>query len=180
MDPSVEQPPRCAYFYYATASLQADRHEHLDVAAYLMQEAQIGASDKIEDLIPVWAQQAKARQMTPVGWALGDLRWRRRSYLVVVLDAAGVTFDSADDLVITDGDHTFKDKTLIDFTTANGSAMQAIYCRNHIRKRDGTAWKHNESESFSPLRLELARRDGSSQPIVTHDDVGTNTGPPKT
>jgi hypothetical protein len=167
--------PRCAYFYYVTPGEEKDGHFHGNVAACLMQEADIRPSDNIEDLISDWAQRAKDGQMSPIGWALGDLTWRRESYFVVVLDAPGYRFDSEESLVISNGDHTFKDKRLIPVTTSDGSRMQAIYCRNHIRKRNGEPWRHGDiREEYKPLMLAVTGAKG----LVTHEDVGTNLGPP--
>jgi hypothetical protein len=173
--------PRCAYFYYVSEGKGDARHPHAAVEAYLMQEDGIGPRDKIEDLIPVWAQRAKDRRMRPVGWALGDLRWRRKSFLVVVLDASSARFDSAEGLVIGEGADSFREKTLVDFATSDGSRMQAIYCLNLMRKKGGGGWDPDkiEHDKYYPLRLELTSKSGAERPIITHDDVGTNTGPPR-
>jgi hypothetical protein len=172
--------PRCAYLYYVTPIKAKTGDIHADVKAYLMQENEIGANEKIEDLISQWAERVKAEELTPVGWALGDLRWRRSSYLVVLLNVPGAMFTSAEGLVITGSKHTIFDRNLIDVQTNDGSKMQAIYCRNHIVKCGGGKWNENDRpEKFDPLRLDLEPIDAAAAPIVTHDDVGTNLGPPR-
>lgn len=168
---------RCAYFYYVTPETPAVGHPHANVEAFLMQEEQISASARIEDLIPVWAQQAKDEQLTAIGWAFGDLRWRRRNHFVVVVNAPGYHLDSEEALVITGGGHTFTDKTLMSFTTTDGTKMQAIHCLNHVRRADGTAMGERDRDDFYPLKLEFAHAAGSMHPLVTHDDTGTNIGP---
>jgi hypothetical protein len=173
----------CAYFYYVTPGrIGNDGHFHANVRAFLMQEGDFASSRDIKELIPEWAQRAKNNQMTPVGWGLGDLRWRRKSYFIVVLDAADWDFTSERQLSIREESETFSDKTLLKFTTADGTEMQAIYCRNHIRKKGGGEWDpHGGDHDTYELELNPTRRGAvadSPRRDRDHDDVGTNTGPP--
>lgn len=170
---------RCAYFYYVTPPGPAPLHVHANVEVFVMQANEIGPSAKIEDLIPVWAQKAKDGQLTPVGWGLGDLRWRKRNHFVVVVNVPGYHLASEEALVITDGKKTFTNKTLINITTADGTRMQAIHCRNHVQRDDGTPLQEGDLRLFDPLRLELTHTTGGLYPLRTHDDVGTNIGPRK-
>lgn len=174
-------PPRCVYFHYVTPTRSPLLHHHGYVETYVMQESAICPGDRLEDLIPVWAQRVKKRELEPVGWAFGDVRWRRRSYLVVVLNAPGLKFASAEALDIAGGTATkFGKKTLMNFTTADGTAMQSIHCLNHFRKQDGTSLGDRDRDDFYPLRLAFTSVPlAVSDPVesFTHDDSGTNMGP---
>ncbi|AQR73561.1 hypothetical protein [Sphingomonas sp. LM7] len=165
-----------AYFYYVTPG-QTMHGYHGKVEAFLIHAGDVNSSAKIEDLIPIWTSEIKSGARKPVGWGLGDLKWRWKSYLVVVLDAPGYKFGSAEGLVITGGRHTFTGKTLTQFTTTDGSKVQAIYCINHVKKKNGKPWKDAELETFYPLKLDVLRGP-SVHPFFSHDDTGTNTGPP--
>lgn len=173
-------PLRCAYFHYVTPGSTLARHHHGFVETYVMQEGAIGESDKLEQLIPVWAQKVKNGEIDPAGWAFGDVRWRRESYLVVVLDAPGFKFGNANALTITDGDHTFGKKQLIDIRCDDGTAMQAIYCINHFKNKvDGKPLPDGKSEQFK-IKLDITPvtpAGADTVKMVTHDDVGTNIGP---
>ncbi len=118
----------------------------------------------------------------------GRRKWKRRSYFVYYDRTAGLI---KDDAVSFSGDGTcFLDGA--DVSRRDG--IYAFYCINHMRKgghdqKPGDAQRflikvnhtHRTAAEDEPeKRGDAAGRVnvGAGRPIVTHDDSGTNTGPP--
>jgi hypothetical protein len=163
------------YFYYVTPAPAGDHHPN--VKAYFISDDWQPSEPTIKDQIRRLAEQARRGALgRAAGMALGDLNWRYKSYLVVVLDAPGADSALQLDLEITDGGHTFEGKTLTD-VTADGAKLRAVYFRNRIKKANNGTW-NRQPECFK-LDLKVSPAAGLGPPIFTHDDVGTNLGPPR-
>jgi hypothetical protein len=172
----ILEPLQCVYFYYATPGSDP---KHPDIKAYV--ELYPNAIGNIEKEIETLAKRAKTDPtMKPAGWAMGDLRWRRKSYLVVVLDHNDMKFGSEKALRIEDKDKCFEAKKIITFKL-DGNDVQAIYCRNKFKDKDGNDINgdhdHPDHEEYD-IYLDLVPKTLLSEaPPLTHADTGQNIGP---
>ncbi len=161
---SGSQASQYIYFYYVTASRDG-KHPYIEACAHKR------GAGSLEEEIAALIDKAQGGRMEPSGWAMGDLRWRHRSHIVVALDATdhelhGVTFSDIGDV-----DHT---KTFIHGTTGEVRGLPVWHCLNTHEKKNGTQWGETDKEEFN-VHLEVHSREKG---ILGHNDTGTNTGPP--
>jgi hypothetical protein len=111
----------------------------------------------------------------PSGFQLGDIRWRKKSYFVVVVEdpkywlakdnAVSFTYQGGGG-----GNHSFKSGKDI----LVGSNVTRFFCINHMRKygAQGGDVDANGEQYTVTLNHPMAVN------ILAHSDTGTNTGPP--
>jgi hypothetical protein len=163
--------PHCLYLYYVTA---ADDHGEPVIQAFVRAFERPIAD--IQRAIAELTQEVADGLAAPVGWGLGDLRWHRKSYLAVVLNDPARRFMDEDGLDIVDGRYSFDPGRLIEFdideAPGGTTSIQAIYRKNHVRKKDGTPWGGVADE------YEIYLRPDPPYPHHLHEDTGQNLGPP--
>jgi hypothetical protein len=158
---------RYIYFYYVTPPTPSDHH--LQVQAFVIHEKQ-GISN-INTRIHELAVAAREGRLSPSGWAIGDIKWRKPSYLAIVLDAGTLKLENVkfEDEEKGDASYTFKNRRkLVPIGNVSG-----WYCINHVRKKDGSPWIHDK-EDFKVL---LETVPPFPHEIRGHNEAGTNTGP---
>jgi hypothetical protein len=159
--------PRCVYLYHVTAS--PDGNEPYIEAFVHNHDKAIGAGD-IEPLIIALAQKAIDKEIQPCGWAMGDLRWHRISYIAIVMHDPNRVFRNAKEFVIYDKQQAFGDNIFFTFKIG-ADEVQIIYCRNDIKYKNG-------QPSGSVQEFELRLNPDPNYPHHLHEDTGQNMGPP--
>jgi hypothetical protein len=126
-----------------------------------------------EGVIKNLAGDIEAGAYRQCGWKIGDVRWRRRSYMVFLLEDPNETLTT----VTFSPGHAFQGgKTIAAFTSPNGKRITGFYCTNHMKKGDGS----DVDARGEAIRVH-AVHTAAPPPIVhflTHEDTGTNMGPP--
>ncbi len=161
-------PVHCMYFYHLTPT--GDK-------AYLVDFGRVISRQKIEDEIVEAKRRIDKGEVTIGGYALGDIRWRRRSYFVVWYEDPHGTLKGCDAVVFKDMDdgdlHPFADGD--DFEIGDATIF---YCLNHMTSRGGNQpVPDHESEHFK-LHVQHGKRGDRAFERRGHTDTGTNTGPP--
>ncbi|MEA3004355.1 MAG: hypothetical protein QOH81_3143 [Sphingomonadales bacterium] len=180
--------PHCIYFYYLTMDPDPTRF----VRVYVISRARPIAN--IQQEVESIVDEIKRGIRTPCGWRLGDVKWRRRGYLVFIMDDATATLTPGNGVEFgykgLGGNHTFFDgDDLTPFDNITG-----VYCLNHMQKAGGGVLGSADPEEIfeispnhdpdrSPTHNDSdanhqSRGERSTYVPKIHNDSGTNTGPP--
>ena len=159
--------PQCVYFYHLTVN--PDSLHHPLVRAYHHDEKAAITPAAVDALAGNLLTRARAGDINPVGYGLGDLRWRRSSYLIFVADKEVGTLT---DVGLPEReDHTFGPKVKI---TGLAGATGVAYWNKMLPGPN--AWHRPDGrwqETFALHAHPAWRKD-----FRTHEDTGTNMGPP--
>lgn len=170
-DPGLQV--HCMYFYRLTDSPDPKQN----VQAYFVDFGRAIDRNIIGQEIAEAKKKIDDGEVTIGGYALGDLRWRRRSYLVFLYEEPGGILRGGDAVTFKDmtgGDlHPFADGEDIKIGTT-----PCFYCLNHMAYRGGNQpIPPRTSEQFT-LHVQHMRKGGRKFERRGHSDTGTNTGPP--
>jgi hypothetical protein len=110
----------------------------------------------------------------PCGWRIGDVRWRRRSYMVFLLEDSTETLNT---VIFTPG-HAFRSgQNIAEFNSPHGKRITGYYCSNHMKKPDDS-----DVDGFGEaIRVHVYHTGSHGPPLPVafgHEDTGTNLGPP--
>lgn len=156
--PSPDFSARCIYFYYLTES---------NDAKYNVRTFFIEYPDKISDIenkIVEILDSIRSGKLMPCGWALGDLKWRRISYIVIAYDDWGQQLKQNDAITI-DYDKYFKGGQDLLLKTPYQN-ITCFYCENYV------------GPATQKIQITVNHGHGTPFQITTHNDSGTNMGPP--
>ncbi len=162
--------PRCIYFYY----LVPHNQNHADVNCFIYDRNQVLNDATVDGLIPGFLAQAQGgayANLTPVGSFFEDITWVRQSYLVIMVDPSY----TLQNIRIWDSSHTLFNRRPLNIGSATG-----VRYHNYIVRRGGQTWNRDKREK-EQLWIEIEFRARSSKmglQIASHDDSGTNMGPP--
>jgi hypothetical protein len=157
---------RYVYFYYMKPPRsQSDHHPIVEAFVIHDKNGIRNIESRIRDLV----KDAREGRLSPSGWTIGDIRWRKPSYLAVVIDGNALKLK---DVLIEepgggDASYTFIGAKKFD----PGSGLTGWYCTNLVKKKHGS-WNYDEEKFHVKVDTipPLGRRLG-------HDETGTNTGP---
>jgi hypothetical protein len=158
--------PQCVYFYHLSADPSSS--DPVRVRAYFHDEKRDITPAAVDGLANTLLRNARNGTIHPAGYGLGDLRWRRVSYLVFVVDGA---LGGLDGIGLPEGHLSFGPKFKV------GSLDQAdgvAYLNKLVRGQNagnlpGGRWQ----ETF---RMEA--HPSMAKSLLDHEDSGTNMGPP--
>jgi hypothetical protein len=171
-------PSKYIYFYYL-------KEVSPKVRAYRIEKQNPVSDTEIEALVKDVATRIKNGTYPdqPDGFTLGRLTWKKKSYIAIVLEdnqqklinGNAVTFELELEDGSLDGNHTFRDGHDIPLFDNN---ITGFYCFNYMRGVHGNDLGNREAERFwvevhhnrSGMRAGAGPR--------SHDDAGTNLGPP--
>lgn len=165
----------CIYFYYLTE----DPDPRYNLRVFVIDRERYIPPQEMQREIETIVADIRNGNLTPCGWAFGDVKWRRKSYIVVVFDDPNgkLSRGNAVEFLHNVGgdDHPFRDGDDIQqFGTITG-----FYCFNHM-KQQGT--NHDlppgKSECYKVTAIHEHRLGGAVTSIRGHNDTGTNMGPP--
>jgi hypothetical protein len=175
----------CIYFYYLKET--PDLKEK--TRAFFLEYDHALNRDALEKEIPKLIEKANNGAIRPVGWKLGDIRWRRKSWFVVVLDddhhklkpgdAVSFEFKSSTGQSPAGPNHNFRYGKDIPISRT----ITGFVCYNQMKGSHGRPLD-DESEVFFVKVNHGGHGDGQGggkgaiERRFTHDDSGTNTGPP--
>ena len=173
--------PWCIYFYYIgkrTNGTKFVRHYY-----YTNENEELDPED-LPDRIKTLALNARLederdQKPPPTGSDLHFVVWTRKSYLVFMIDIEGLNFDPNDPVSITsvsgNPNRSFYDGKMVTITLpthATGTAAPSVFrCINHMKKGNGADQDGKE-------RFKITLNTIPQLSIVSHDDGGTNMGPP--
>ncbi|HEY0043844.1 MAG TPA: hypothetical protein VGB62_04760 [Allosphingosinicella sp.] len=160
--------PGYIYFYYVTATRDG---EHPYIEASVHKRSSGSLEENIADLI----HQAKAGDNHPSGWGMGDIRWRHRSHLVVVLNDGGCDLHG----VIFSNPPRSGVQHKVTFTSRRLDTIGNLpvwICTNNLWDRNKNPLTRRISQRFG-VALDVRSKNGVA-PSLGHNDSGTNTGPP--
>jgi hypothetical protein len=142
--------------------------EHLFTEAYFYDAGAPIHKNQIGDLVSELIEKARLKQIRPVGWHVGDLRWRRISYLALVVDDAD---DELEDVLVNGklpkDTKSFRQSRKI----AKKGAISGFWLLNEIQAEDGSGPLKGEAT----VSIRMKRK---KHPLLGHEDSGTNMGPP--
>jgi len=179
-DIALRDPLHCIYFYYVqqdAAGLGVRVYYHFDEdtpiedgQALMKLIEKLGANARLGDYAP-----------PPCGHSISSVPWRRKSYLVVLLDDPVLKFPDKDALQITfRGDpheavnHSFfnAQKLYVDLPGDHaGQVVTALCCVNLMQHKDG----RNMKDEDDPEEYSISVIPGGP---LRRDDGGTNQGGP--
>jgi hypothetical protein len=147
--------------------------------------------DEVPQIVRFLALNARNDDYVPPshGSDMGDV-WRRKSYLVVLLDHPTMKLNAGGALVVkTDGagfpNHTFFDAQDLDIDVSpsgNGRTLRsAICCKNHMKRNDaGDDLKKPSNGTVDSQEFEFRLYYSGRSRLVFdfYDSGGTNNGPP--
>ena len=167
--------PECIYFYYINPYLRWPMRVYY---------AEIPKGKTIKKVVQELADNAVDDEHSPppCGWSLGDLRWRRRSYLAMVVDDPNERVNPDDpaifDIARGQSNHTFLDGEYVDITAGKSKkALTGFWCINHLKKDEkGGELGDDEKQAFSIAPNSPSARQAMA--VLGGGDSGTNMGPP--
>jgi hypothetical protein len=181
--PKYDKRPHSIYFYYIykDAGVYNVRHYYFDnVVAVKRNDLKDIATNLANNArLPVSAQDPQ-----PKGTGINDIEWKRKSYLIVLIDdpAYELAKHRAIEFHYWDGDggnHTFFDaKDLdVDLPRQQGGPgterVSAVACLNHMKKnKNGNDLEEHDRQTFYFVLHPVLG------PRIFPDDGGTNLGPP--
>jgi hypothetical protein len=124
----------------------------------------------LERRIPDIVRSIRDGRLTPSGYKLGDIKWRRKSYFVAVLDDphSNLIQRNAFTFYLEGGsaqeNYSFFDG--VDIRILNN--VTGFYCINRMISEDGD-WPREKEEKYKVIANHVHR---------LHEDTGTNLGPP--
>jgi hypothetical protein len=162
---------RYMVFYYLTPT---GKPCHPDIKGICYHHG--GTIQNPEALIDDLISAAREGTLDLRGTGISSIPWRHKSYLAIVLEGREYTIDRDGGLTLEyadGGNHSFENIRYISPADASGA-----YCENHFRKENGRPWDLCEQETFG-VDLQYADRDGHRHECHrSHNESGTNTGPP--
>jgi hypothetical protein len=159
--------PQCVYFYHLTVN--PNDPDHPLVRAYHHDEKAAITPAAVDAVAQSLLTRARAGDIQPAGYGVGDLRWRRSSYLVFVADTQ---LGSLEDVGLPEnGNHTFGRRFKINGLSG---ATGVAYWNKMIRGPNATECEGDRWCEAFRLHPNPARAKG----FFTHEDTGTNMGPP--
>lgn len=167
--------PTCLYLYY----LIPTSVDHADIEVFVNESSVRLDDNNIDDFIKSTIVKIKNGDLHAVGWSFRDLAWRRISYIAVIADHARFILDHSGGVKFKkNGNHaeyTFKDLQPVSGLDAN---LTGVRCINHMLDDEGDRLGEHDRETFK-VKLKFKTRQGFNDPGPrTHDDSGTNLGPP--
>lgn len=165
-DATVTGLPQCIYFYHL--SLDPEDATHPRVRAYFHDEKATITPAAAGALAKALLIEARSGALNPVGYGVGDLRWRRVSYLIFVADD---TLGDIDGVGLPERHVSFGPKFRIrDLDQAFGVAYwNKVLPGPEAHEMEGGRWAE-------PFRIHA--HPGGSKSLFEHEDTGTNMGPP--
>jgi hypothetical protein len=174
--------PHCIYFYYV--GLDAGKVENIKHYYHDNGSDPIEYGD-VDQIAQTLTTNAALGDCVPPqhGSGFKDMIWRRRSYLVFVLDHAlfeiwqgrFMEFNAKNGGL---ENHTFFDakEFTVQVPTARGPVQRGAFaCINHLKNSNGDDLLPGARENFS---FALCMRWGNFPEPLTYDPGGTNQGPP--
>jgi hypothetical protein len=157
------------YVYYLRITNDPEAH----TAVYCVDLRTPVPPGHAEGVIKSIAGDIEAGAYQQCGWKIGDVRWRRRSWMVFLLEDPNETLTT----VSFNPAHAFLGgKTISEFTSPAGKRLTGYYCTNHMKKMNG-----NDVDAVGERIRVHAVHSAAPPPIVnffSHEDTGTNMGPP--
>jgi len=182
----ISDPLHCIYFYYLQF-VEKNKGEDAApvVTAYYHfdEDTAIKDDQHLEDLVTKLGANARAGDFAPpsCGSGISAVPWRRKSYLVILLDHPVLKFRDKHALQIIckkkPGEpinHSFFNarKLNIDLPgDGSGAVVTALSCVNLMQHEDGRDLEDNEEEKFAVSVI-------PGGPLRYRDDSGTNQGGP--
>jgi hypothetical protein len=157
--------PYCIYLYHLTP---IGSSQEVFTEAYFYDAGAPIHKNQVEDLVLDLVQKARLKQIRPVGWDVGDIRWRRISYLAFVVD------DLDDELTgIEINRKAPKDTKSFSQSgkIAKKGAASGFWLLNEMKAEDGSG----TLKGPETVKIRMSRR---KHPVRGHEDSGTNMGPP--
>jgi hypothetical protein len=166
------------YFY------TVDPHEKL--TEYFLYSANPVAWDEMPRIIDEFAAEIASGSIPPTNSVQGRRTWKKRSYFVYYDKTGRLEANNA--VVFAGEDPCFKDGA--DVSGVHG--VYAFYCINHMWK-GGKPQAPGDTQHFRIVVNHMhkagaeeqpdksagaAEGDAARRPLLTHNDSGTNTGPP--
>jgi hypothetical protein len=180
--------PRTVYYYHLTP---VEDERLFEVKAYYYErESRIGS---IKNVIRQLALNARACDAVPpqCGKAFDTFKWRRKSYIAILIDSTTVQFDKDDAVTFYQKDGSFENHTFFDgddFDDINLATAEdredrivtAVYFINHMKRApDGIDLYVNENQLFHfKINYHLVGQAAEAEPDRFPDSGGTNMGPP--
>jgi hypothetical protein len=168
--------PHCIYYYHITPSADPPTR------VYFLDKRRPISTFELGGLIAELARNAHSDgdSPSPCGWDMTDLIWRRKSYLVVVLDDPATSLVKGDGFQFPDANnHTFLDGADFDVDVSSTPGVvemrSGLWCINHMMNEAGQDLGGTDFEIF---RVHFNTGGGSMFAMSYPDDSGTNMGPP--
>jgi hypothetical protein len=175
---TVVEEPHCIYFYYLTPK----DSEEADVRAFIADMRHEVKENDVDDLIAGFVKEARDKiynVLIPFGLRFADITWRRQSYVVLVVDDA--KYKLSKDMVDFKYDneiasHTMTQKKQV--KVPGGEMWSGVRFLNSIAKKYGK-WSSESDDEKMKLKISYtSKSSGKELKIDTHNDSGTNMGPP--
>lgn len=170
--------PHCIYFYYIVPNPSDPTNPQVRV--FYHDEHKTMTWGRVKKVITGIAQIAAAHDDFPaaIGNSLPAAKWRRKSYLVFLIDSDADEFAPGQAVAFSwrgmGGNHTFfKGRDWKVDLSSTKRRRSAFACINYFRKNDGTPWHDGDEETF-----DLSFVLGGQIPFRRIDDGNTNLGPP--
>jgi hypothetical protein len=161
--------PWTVYFYYDT---RTEAGGSLEV--YELFEGQGITEARLKDeVIPRLTRNARGSKddPRPIGSNVGDVAWKRKSYLVFALDT-GDEYDPQDPLRIKPG-HGFRDGGMGTIPVDQGSPIQVVWTVNYQKDKDGKDLKEGQGGDYV---LSFRRRGDPAPASKADKGVDRNFG----
>ena len=172
-------PARLIYFYY----LKRPDDPKEETRVFVLDRGRHIPPHKIQEEIETILGEIHNGDHSPVGWKIGDVRWRHKSWLVFVLDdnqhrltagnAVEFSFVDVDGSGRLSENHSFWDGDDTDPFQAYPN-ISGFYCLNHMIPKGGVG----ELSSDEQFEVKVHHPHALASGKRTHDDTGTNMGPP--
>jgi hypothetical protein len=168
LDPNLGA--QCIYFYYLTES----KIEKEKTQTFFIERDYV-ITDLAHEIDTIMKDIFVDKTLKPCGWGLGDVRWRRKSYIVVLFDDLVHKLNENDAVTFTPY-YSFKGGT--DIKTIQGyPRVTGFYCENHMTDSNGGP-VGAKGETFDVKVNHDGHHNSSKLKFFTHNDSGTNMGPP--
>ena len=167
--------PHCIYIYYLTQPQQ----DHAEVRGFLYDNKSVINPNTIDQLITSLAQKIKSSNYADlvfIGNFFAQTAWARHSYLAVVLEHATQRL-TPNNIEFVDSSHTLLNEAQV---SSMPSGLSGVRYENHVLRRGNIPWNKMklEEESF-PLNITFGTVHAAiGLSYLTHNDSGTNLGPP--
>lgn len=175
-DPNIRS--KFIYFYYLTEDTGIET-----TAAYVAHRRNPILHGNVQTSISAILNEITLGSLQPSGSDLGDIVWRHKSYIVVVLDSPGEKLTQNDavtfELIGGGGNHSFRAGKDIPALPAPYQHLSAFYCYNLMKHKDGHVLGDGEFERFQVVVNHGQPQHHVLPNMFTHQDSATNLGPPR-
>lgn len=154
----------CIYLYYL--KITGDPKYETRVFVF-KRDFSIAIDAQIRNL----ATEISAGQHYPCGWNFGDVKWRRKSYMVFILEDNNHSLEAGNAVTFTP-DYPFRDGHDV---TSLSPPHSGFCCFNHLIRKQGIDLPDDVTE---PFYVEINHPHRQTQAVRSHEDSGTNMGPP--